>query len=54
MFACLYECIPCIHGALVDQKGAAEPLELDLLMGMSHYVSAENQTWLFWKNSSFS
>lgn len=54
MFACLYECIPCTQGALVDQKGAADPSELDLLMGMSHYVGAENHTWLLWKNSPFS
>lgn len=36
MLACLCESTPCIHGALVDQKGAADLLELDLLMGMSY------------------
>ena len=45
----LLACVPihhCVPGALGGQKKASDPLELEGQIIVSHYVGAENRTWL--------
>lgn len=37
-------CVPCVWGANGGQKGASDPLHLELLTVVSHPVGAESQT----------
>lgn len=45
-FACWYVCVPCTCGARGGQKGAWDPMELKLEVGMSHHMGVGNQTWV--------
>lgn len=49
---CMY--FACMHGVHGGQKGASEPLELELQMVASHHVDAGNWTWVGWESNKCS
>lgn len=41
-FVCMYDCVLCACTAQAGQKGAMDPLELELQTSMSYHVTAVN------------
>lgn len=50
MCVCVYEKVntTCVGGG---QNRAINPLELELLVIVSHHVGPENQAWILWQSS---
>ena len=43
-----------LYSAHKDQRGALDPLELDLEMVVNSHVDVVNQTQILWKSNKFS
>ena len=44
--ACMYICVPSVHGVCRNNKRVSGPLELELQIVTIHHMGAGNQTWL--------